>query len=165
MEYPLGTTPVHFIRLELTRGADVISENFYWRGLEDGNFQQLRELPKVPLDVATTLAVTPEGWRLTTELVNASAAPAIMVRLKVVRATTGDRILPALYSDNYVAVMPGERRTITTEVTRADARGEQPRMVVEGFNTGEVRYTTFQGAWLASERHDVAEPALDSGQF
>ena len=84
--------------------------------------------------------MTPDGWRLTTELVNASGAPAIMVRLKVVRATTGDRILPALYSDNYVAVMPGERRTITTEVKRADARGEPPRMVVEGFNTGEVSY-------------------------
>jgi hypothetical protein len=140
MEYPLGTTPVHFIRLELKRGAGVISENFYWRGLEEGNFQQLRELPKVPLDAATNLAVTPEGWRLTTEIVNLSAAPAIMVRLKVVRAATGDRILPALYSDNYVAVMPGERRTITTEVTRADARGELPRMVVEGFNTGAVRY-------------------------
>ena len=34
--------------------------------------------------------------------------------------------------------MPGERRTITTDVSRADARGEQPRMLVEGFNVGEV---------------------------
>ena len=86
------------------------------------------------------MADTADGYRLTTELVNTSGTPAIMVRLKAVRATTGDRILPALYSDNYVALMPGERRTITTDVRRADARGEQPRMVVEGFNTGEVSY-------------------------
>ena len=66
--------------------------------------------------------------------------PAIMIRLKAVRATTGDRILPVLYSDNYVSLMPGERRVITTEVKRADARGERPRMAVEGFNTGEVTY-------------------------
>jgi len=30
--------------------------------------------------------------------------------------------------------MPGERRTITTEVNHADTRGEKPRMVVSGFN-------------------------------
>jgi len=136
MEYPLGTSPVHFIRLALARGSETLSENFYWRGLEDGNFLQLRDLPKAAIDAATTVTGTPEGYRLDTELVNRSSAPAIMVRLKAVRASSGDRILPVLYSDNYVSLMPGERRTITAEVTRADARGERPRMVVEGFNIG-----------------------------
>jgi hypothetical protein len=58
--------------------------------------------------------------------------------LKAVREKSGDRILPALYSDNYVSLMPGEQRTIVTEVAHADTRGEDPRIVVEGFNTGEV---------------------------
>ena len=57
-----------------------------------------------------------------------------MVKVKAVRATTGDRILPALYSDNYVALMPGERQTIITDLADADTRGETPRIVVEGFN-------------------------------
>jgi len=61
-----------------------------------------------------------------------------MVRLKTVREKSGDRILPAIYSDNYVALMPGERRVIRTEVENADTRGELPRMVIEGFNVGEV---------------------------
>jgi hypothetical protein len=30
--------------------------------------------------------------------------------------------------------MPGERRTIRTEVENADTRGERPRIVVEGSN-------------------------------
>jgi hypothetical protein len=140
MEYPLGATPVHFVRLGLTRGDTVVSENFYWRGLEDANFLQLREMPKVPLEAATTVSETAEGFRLVTELTNNAATPAIMVRLKVVRSVAGDRILPALYSDNYVALMPGERRTVTADVKREDARGERPRMVVEGFNTGPVSY-------------------------
>jgi hypothetical protein len=146
MEYPLGTTPVHFIRLELSRGTEVVSENFYWRGLEEGNFQQLRDLPKVDLAAVTTVVESPEGWRLSTEIANSSSTPALMVRVKVVRAATGDRILPALYSDNYVAVMPGERRIVTTDVRRADARGERPRIVVEGFNTGRVSYSTGEPA-------------------
>jgi hypothetical protein len=139
MEYPLGATPVHFVRLKLTRGTEVLSENFYWRGLEDANFLQLRQLPKVPIAASTSVSETAEGFRLSTELSNGGEAPALMVRLKAVRAASGDRILPALYSDNYVALMPGERRTITTDIRREDARGERPRMVVEGFNTGEVR--------------------------
>ena len=56
------------------------------------------------------------------------------MRLKAVREKSGDRILPAIYSDGYVSLMPGERRSITTELRDADTRGEKPRIVVEGFN-------------------------------
>ena len=79
-----------------------------------------------------------------------------MVRLKVVRTTTGDRILPVLYGDNYVSIMPGERRTVATDVKREDARGERPRMVVEGFNTGDVRYN---GAGAGAATKGTAAPA------
>jgi hypothetical protein len=34
--------------------------------------------------------------------------------------------------------MPGEKRSIRTELDNADTRGERPRIVVEGFNTGKV---------------------------
>jgi hypothetical protein len=57
-----------------------------------------------------------------------------MVRLKAVREKSGDRILPALYSDNFVSLMPGEQRTVTIQIENADTRGESPRIVVEGFN-------------------------------
>ncbi len=111
-----------------------MSENFYWRGAEEGNYQALRTLPKVRLEATTRVERQGSRWVLTTELNNPADQPALMVRLKAVRAQSGDRILPALYSDNYVALMPGERRTIRTEVEDADARGEEPRIVVGGFN-------------------------------
>jgi Exo-beta-D-glucosaminidase Ig-fold domain len=131
MEYPAGLTPVHFLRLKLLRGDDVVSQNFYWRGLEAGNYAAIRQLPKVKLETSTRVERQGPTWRLTTELFNSSNHPALLVRLKAVRAATGDRILPALYSDNYVSLMPGERRTITTELSHADTRGEEPRIVVE----------------------------------
>ena len=65
---------------------------------------------------------------------NSGSQPALMVRVKAVREKSGDRILPALYSDNYIALMPGEKRTIQTELENADTRGERPRIVIEGFN-------------------------------
>lgn len=138
LEYPSGLTPVHFLRLTLTQGSNVISTNFYWRGREEGNCRALRELPKVNLEAATHVEQQGDRWLLTTELHNGSNRPALGVRLKAVRERSGDRILPVLYSDNYVALMPGERRTLRTELENADTRGEKPRMVVEGFNVGQV---------------------------
>jgi hypothetical protein len=57
-----------------------------------------------------------------------------MLRVKVVRAVSGDPILPAISDDNYIALMPGESQTIRTEVNEADTRGERPRVKVAGFN-------------------------------
>ena len=60
LEYPATLTPVHFIRLKLTRGTQLISENFYLRGTEEeGNFRAIREIPKVKLEEATQ--VTKQG--------------------------------------------------------------------------------------------------------
>ncbi|HEY9141254.1 MAG TPA: hypothetical protein VIN93_10200, partial [Bryobacteraceae bacterium] len=134
MEYPDGLTAVHFLRLKLSRRGATVSENFYWRGIEDGDYRALRTLAKANVGAATRAEQRDGRWRLTTELQNVSAVPALMVRVKAVREKTGDRILPALYSDNYVALMPGERRTIVTDLADADARGEKPSVVVEGFN-------------------------------
>jgi len=138
LEFPATLTPTHFVRLRLLRGEDVVSENFYWRGLADGDFRALRELPRVPLEAKTKRARRGDTWTLSSALTNRGERPALMVRVKAVREKSGDRILPALFSDNYVALMPGETRVITTEVDDADTRGERPRVVVEGFNVVEV---------------------------
>ena len=65
-------------------------------------------------------------WQITTELHNVSKTPALMVRVKAVRSKSGDLIVPALYSDNYVALMPGEKRTISISLTMP-IRGERNR--------------------------------------
>jgi hypothetical protein len=134
LEYPSDLTAVHFIRLRLTRGETTVSENFYLRGTEEGNYKALRTLPKV--NVTQSMKTERQGsrWILKTELNNTSKQPAIMVHLKAVRSKSGDRILPALYSDNYVSLMPGEQRTVQVQIEDADTRGEQPGIVVEGFN-------------------------------
>jgi hypothetical protein len=131
IEYPDGLTPVHFIRLKLTRGGETVSENFYWRGLEEYNYRALRELPKVKLEAVTDAKRQAGRWMLTTTVRNPAKTPVLMVKLKAVREKSGDRILPAIYSDNYIALMPGEQRTIRTEVEDADTRGEPPAIVIE----------------------------------
>jgi len=138
MEYPSDLTAVHFLRLKLTRGNDVVSENLYWRGTAEGNYRAIRQLPKANLNAAITHEQRDALWHMKVELENLSTAPALLVRLKVIRDRSQDRILPALFSDNYVTLMPGERRQISIEVNVADTRGEMPSLAVEGFNLGEV---------------------------
>jgi hypothetical protein len=152
LEFPALLTPVHFVRLKLTRGAEVLSDNTYLRGLEETpappaaagmpsssatlgyNLKAIRTLPKVKLESTTTAVQQGDRWILSTQIHNGSAQPALMVQLKAVREKSGDRILPAIFSDNFVALMPGERRSIRTELQDADTRGERPKMVVTGFN-------------------------------
>lgn len=134
MQYPAGLTPVHFLRLTLKSGSEVVSTNFYLRGLSEGDYRAIRQLPKMKIDASTNAEKKGDSWMLTTVLQNTGTAPALMVRLKAVRETSGDRILPAIYSDNYIALMPGEKQTITTELYESDTRGEKPKIVISGFN-------------------------------
>jgi beta-galactosidase/beta-glucuronidase len=138
LSFPADLSAVHFVRLKLTRGAKVLSENFYLRGLEDGNYRAIRDLPKVKLSTARQTSLRGGTWFMTATLKNLSDSPALMVHVKAVRSGSGDRIVPAIYSDNYIALMPGEERTIRTEVENADTRGERPKLVVDGFNVGGV---------------------------
>jgi beta-galactosidase/beta-glucuronidase len=134
MEYPAGLTATHFIKLDLKQGDRLLSDNFYLHGTEAENYQGIRTLAKGKVDAQTATAQSGDRWMMTTTLENTSSTPLLNVRLKVVREKTGDRILPAIYSDGYIALMPGEKRIVTTEVYDADTRGERPRIEVEGFN-------------------------------
>jgi hypothetical protein len=98
LEFPKTLSSVHFIKLSLTEGDKIISDNFYWRGLEDGNYQALNQLPKVELGNSTKVMKSGDDWLLTTTLTNSSNQPALMVRLKVVGKTGGERILPVFYT-------------------------------------------------------------------
>jgi beta-mannosidase len=43
-------------------------------------------------------------------------------------------VLPVWYSDNYVSLLPGERRTITIEAAAADLGADHPLVMVDGWN-------------------------------
>ena len=138
MEYPADLTAVHFVRLTLSREGKTVSNNLYLRGVQEGNFRAIRQLPKARVKTSTEVTRQGDLWRLTTQVKNLSAHPALMVKLTAVREKSGDRILPAIYGDNYFTLLPGGERTIQTELRHADTRGERPRMLVRGYNVEAV---------------------------
>jgi hypothetical protein len=140
MQYP-ATSPgeIRFIRLTLQRGGKTVSSNFYLYGGPDEDFTGIRKLPQAQVSETSHITQTAAKWTIDTVLRNISKTPALMVRVKAVRAKTGDVIAPALYDDNYIALMPGESRTIHIELEDADTRGERPRVVLNGFNLSSAK--------------------------
>jgi len=134
LEFPDGMKSTQFIRLALLRNGKPVSTNFYWHGTTAEDYTGIRELGEASVHATSTMTRAGAKWQIATTLRNDSTTPALMVRVKVVRAISGDPILPAICDDNYIALMPGERETIRTEVNEADTRGQRPRVKVEGYN-------------------------------
>jgi len=134
LEFPESLSSTYFIKLVLTENGKTVSDNFYWRGLEDGNYKALHQLPKVALNSKTTVKKSGDEWLLTTTLKNDTKTPVLMIRLKVSGDKTGERILPVFYSDNYFSLMPGDEKIVTMRLSNKDTRGEKPGVETSGFN-------------------------------
>ena len=135
LEFPDNLSKVHFIKMVLTENGKVISENFYHRSLEENNYQDLRNLPKVALksDVTTNKG-TDGNWNGTVVIENTTSTPALMIRVNVVGDKDGEQFLPMFYSDNYFALLPGEKKEVSFHWKDEDTRGNAPKVVVSGYN-------------------------------
>lgn len=137
---PGGNDSIYFVRLELKKDNQIISQNFYLRGPSEettgglGNLRPVLNLPKVQL-FSTTKEVEKGGhWYLATVIKNGTKIPALNIKLQVVGDKNRKRILPVIFNDNYITLMPGEQRIITMEIDNTDTRGEKPVVEMEGLN-------------------------------
>jgi len=133
LEDPASLGHAHFLRLTLTQNGRLISRNFYWRGAQPEDYTALRTL--APAHVASKIDLHRTGaiWHGIVHLTNDSQTPALMLRAKVIDEH-GELIAPALYDDNYIALMPGESRDVHVTFDNADTRGGQPKIRLTGFN-------------------------------
>ncbi|MDR2969861.1 MAG: beta-glycosidase, partial [Tannerellaceae bacterium] len=133
--FPENLSKVHFIKMTLTENGKVISDNFYHRSLEENNYQDLRSLPKVALQVENFTAKGADGvWNGATVIENTSSTPALMIRINVTGEQDGLQFLPMFYSDNYFALLPGEKKEVLFHWKDEDTRGNAPKVTVSGYN-------------------------------
>jgi hypothetical protein len=57
-----------------------------------------------------------------------------MIKLVLKDAGTGERILPAYYSENYFSLLPGEERAVSVEFPAGQAK---PTIGLRGWNIAE----------------------------
>ena len=117
------------LRLRLLQGDAELADNFYVLHPDDpGNLQALKELPAAKVDLRTEWIREGDQWIGTATLENRSGTPALMLRLNLVGARSGGQILPVFYEDNWISLLPGERKCICVRCAVADTRGEQPEL-------------------------------------
>ncbi len=150
VEIPAGGSAVHFLKLELDDAeGKAISSNFYWEGqaATPDDLTGLNQLPMVALDVQATSKDEGGTRTVTVTVHNASANIALMAHLQL-RRKSGERVLPAYYSDNYISLVPGESRTITIEADASAFNGEDALVDFDGWNV-TVAPAQFAGVSVA----------------
>ncbi len=143
----------YFVRLTLRDHAGkVVGSNFYWASTKPekvrydksewyttptasfADFTALSQLPKVHLDVKSKTSRDGQQGVTTVTVSNPNKTLAFFVRLKLDRAPGGDEMLPVLWDDNYVSLMPGETREIAVRYDAAALGSAEPVVEANGPN-------------------------------
>ena len=136
---------VVLVELTLTDSKGTpLSSNTYWESLADEDLTRLSHLPNQSLELSATAVQapppapsddsdprSPEGSVVKITLQNRGRTPALLAKVTLLNAT-GQRVLPAYYSDNYLTLLPGESRHI--EATCPAGGSECTQVSVAGWN-------------------------------
>jgi len=115
----------------LNESQELLSENLYWLPDSTGNYPILKALPQS--DIKASAHTGEDGW-IDVTLGNEAGNPlAFFIRVSLVDRTSGKRILPTFYSDNYVSLEPGHQKTIRIEC-HGDSLLRNTRVHLEGWN-------------------------------
>ena len=109
---PENVDGVYFLKLALSSGTT----NIYWLTTKTRDYTTLSRLPQSQPKITASLKADENGF---TGKVNFEADDHVSFfnRIKVFDKNTGERILPVHYSDNYVTLMPGDKREIMIDIT------------------------------------------------
>jgi Exo-beta-D-glucosaminidase Ig-fold domain/Glycosyl hydrolases family 2, sugar binding domain/Glycosyl hydrolases family 2/Glycosyl hydrolases family 2, TIM barrel domain len=117
---PSGLSANCFVHLEFvqTGSSQPVSESFYWYDTteKDKNYGALDAMPPSKIRVTDARIETRDNSSfVTVSLENPTPVIALMVHLQLIDKTSGVRMLPAFYSDNYLNLVPGAKATVTIE--------------------------------------------------
>jgi len=151
-------TATYFLKLTLQNSTgQIVSSNFYWLSTTDdvldtkktkwfytpvssyADMTQLEKLPPVRLAVAgrTVRRGGEEIARVT--ISNPGRSLAFFVHLQIKQGGSERDVLPVVWEDNYVSLLPGDRREITAIYKVKDLGNAAAILKVEGWNSAPVK--------------------------
>ena len=150
---PSTNTPTYFLNLQLYRGSgELISRNFYWLSTKPDVLQfdktewyytplasyadltGLQQLPKTSVNASVKFRDAGDETAGTVTVENPSKALAFLVRLRLLKGPGGPEILPVFWEDNYLSLLPGEKRELTVHLRKSDIGSAKPMLAIDGFN-------------------------------
>jgi exo-1,4-beta-D-glucosaminidase len=148
-----GLSPTYFLDLRLTDASGkLVGSNFYWLSTKSetidwanstwwttptasyADFTALSQLPKVKLKVSERTERKNEESVTHVTVENPGKNLAFFVRLKLDKGKRGEEILPVIWQDNYVSLLPGEKREITATYRASELGAAKPAIEVNGWN-------------------------------
>ena len=146
-------SPTYFLVLHLQDSTGkVVGSNFYWLSTKPetidwakstwwmtptasyADFTTISQLAKVKLRVADRTERKGEEAVTHVTLENPSKSLAFFIRLKVDKGAKGEEILPVIWEDNYISLLPGEKREVTATYRASELGTAKPAVEVSGWN-------------------------------
>jgi exo-1,4-beta-D-glucosaminidase len=151
VEWPADLTKSHFLRLELEDTAGKRrSDNFYWlstvpdipsdydeffvKPKSTMDHTDLNTLPPVKLNVTSSFENRAEEQVARVAIENPSKHLAFAVRLAVTKGESGPEVAPTFWEDNFISLLPGEKRSLVATYHADDLAGAVPAVKAEGWN-------------------------------
>ena len=148
-----GLSGTYFLDLRvMDASGKMVGSNFYWLSTKNetidwtksnwyttptesyADYTALAQLPKVKLNVSSRTENKGHQSITRVTLENPSKSIAFFVRMKVSKGKGGEEILPVVWQDNYVSLLPGEKREISATYRIADLGGAKADVEVQGWN-------------------------------
>jgi exo-1,4-beta-D-glucosaminidase len=155
---PEGITPTYFLNLQLfSSSGELLSRNFYWLSskpdvpdfsktewyytplTEFADFAALQDLPKATVTAAMSVSDAANEIAARVTLENTGSGLAFLVRLRLLKGKDGAEVLPIFFDDNYLSLLPGEKREIIVHVRKSDLGRAKPVLAVDGFNVAPIQ--------------------------
>jgi exo-1,4-beta-D-glucosaminidase len=148
----------YFLKLTLQDATGrTVSSNFYWLSTIDdvldakktkwyytpvtsyADMTQLEKLPPVKLAVSGRAARRGGEEIARVSISNPSHGLAFFVHLQIKQGSSERDVLPIVWEDNYVSLLPGERREVTATYKVKDLGNAAALLKVEGWNSSPIR--------------------------
>ncbi|HEY2118307.1 MAG TPA: glycoside hydrolase family 2 protein [Candidatus Acidoferrum sp.] len=155
-EAPDGNA-TYFLALQLQRpSGQVVSRNLYWLSSKPdvldfaksewyytpltgyADFTGLQYLPKAPVKASMKSKESRDEVEAQVTVTNSGSSIAFLVRLRLLKGKDGPEILPVFWEDNYLSLLPGEKREVGVRVRKNDLGNTKPILAVDGYNVPPV---------------------------
>ena len=90
----------------------------------------LNSLPVVNLEIKHQFEKSEKQQRIIVEIKNPTDNIAFFIDIKIKSKITSDLILPVFWDDNYISLIPGEKRKISATFNS----GDEAKLIVSGWN-------------------------------
>jgi len=131
-----------------------IGNNFYWLSTKEdvldydakfddweyhtpskqyADFTLLSSMPKIGLDITSNTKVVNDINELSVIIENKNSSIAFFVELLLFDMDSAEVILPVLWNDNYISLLPNEKRTIEASYS-SDTNSEKAELRIKGWN-------------------------------